>query len=252
VKADWGGITPDELEKSLEEDAGRYSDVDALKRIYLYFPEKADAVAVRLLGRQLYDFHASWDSVPKALLTAASAEDRDKILADYKAKNPEVSYEAVISHLIGIATSIRRPEDNAERIDAGLLLSHLSPQIDPFNPPVFDSASYDEQVSLISKMGPIVSKAVDSAAADILRRISDTKENVQFGLAITCAQRLLGKPEYENDIRVSLQKILAIQQEKAKNLAYFNAGFSDPLGVLHLQAILKKLPPEPKKESGSP
>lgn len=55
VRNDWSGLTAEKHQESLTADALRHLSYAALTRLYYYYPEVADSVALKLLERPLHD-----------------------------------------------------------------------------------------------------------------------------------------------------------------------------------------------------
>jgi hypothetical protein len=175
VKSDWSGLTPEEHRKSLEQDVVDTKfdrSPEALKRLLFYYPDIGTPLAVRLLGRSIYEGFSVGRFLEK-LLPEADPRIQDKCLATFRKEYGEAYYAGVERELIqwaNIPASETFPDSIKQRTFAQSLLSRLFPGVNPSEPPFIDAAEIGELQDILDAVATFHSAAIDQAVYALLKR----------------------------------------------------------------------------------
>ena len=264
VKADWGGLTAAEHQHSLEQDAislrTTLSPGDGLKRLFFYYPESGEPLAVKILDRPFFDGKQASNFLSKNLVPAKGAEQQDKLMGNYRKKRGETNYLGVLEVLLLTSTFPESQMDDQRRKSkavADSVLHRLFPDVDPLSPPFINAVEIGEQQRLLEDLSALHSKAIDDAVTQVLRHASEIPLDddynhtfTVFELARDSAQRLVSQPEHEAVVRSSLEKIISamLNTRKLVNYDKIVTGYI-MRDTKTLRELLAKLPAKPADDS---
>jgi hypothetical protein len=173
VKADWGGLTPEEHERSLRQDAldlayGAASN--ALVRLLYYYPRSGEALVLQMLDRPFYDRELVFDFFHEKLV-AGDPKDWDRLLSDFRKTHGEANYRGLLWVLNWASTFPKSQRDESREKSkkvADDLLERYFPWFDTASPPFLDAVDFDDLQWLIERLGP--SPRFDRAILDAFNR----------------------------------------------------------------------------------
>jgi hypothetical protein len=209
VRRDWKGLTAEQHEQSLLQDARREWGAAALARLLHYYPRSGRAEALRMLDRPFYDHDLVFGFYLGTVLAAEGDEARWQLLAEFRRTHGEAEYRGVLYVLVWASTfpegQMTPDRRRSKQVADGLLARHF-PWVDPMSPPFLDAVSFADQERLIEGLAAFRSPELDSAVADVLRRCvarepaSVSDKLCQVDLARACAGRLpASRPRGELD-----------------------------------------------------
>jgi hypothetical protein len=226
VRRDWKGLTAEQHEQSLLEDARNEWGAAALARLLYYYPRSGRSQALRMLDRPFYDHDLVFDFFLEKVVPAHGDEQGRLLMAEFRKGHGEAAYRGVLYVLVWASTfpeSQMTSERKQYKKVADGLLSRYFPWVDPASPPFLDAVSDMDQERLIEGLAAFGTPELDSAILEVFHRcaardpasISDRLSQVD--LAFACAPRVkAGVPQDE------LHRFLA------KRLREFKKAFEDP------------------------
>lgn len=202
VGKDWRGLTPDQHKRSLARDAtrpGYDEDPGALVRLWYYYPEEGETLALKMLARPLYDDAVVWRFITPRLVNEETPE-RWRPMIEELARERGSRYTPIIPSMIRwIFWRTDFGEDPPflkERAVAAKILARLYSNDDEKDPPFINAVGPGALSELIEATASFPSRRVD----DVVHRIYVTMKREEFStrydfdrLSEACVRRLIGK-----------------------------------------------------------
>lgn len=208
TRKDWWGISSEEHEKSLTQDAmDRYPDAAAaaLQRLLFYYPQTGEEVALRLLGRPFYDSAIMWDFVMEDLVKERNATKWQALIDGFGEDNGRAAQDILPCwlHWIYWQTSIVRDDAFYDgRAAAERILAELYPLYSPYRPAFVNAASLSEQREVVEGLHSFESEKLDAAVHEVFLRAirfgfpqsrDDGTRIAMDDLSAACMERMIGK-----------------------------------------------------------
>ncbi len=239
VRRDWKGLTAEQHEQALLEDARNEWGAPALVRLLYYYPRSGRSQVLRMLDRPFYDRDLVFDFFLEKVVPAKGDEQRRLLMAEFRKAHGEADYRGVLHVLIWASTFPEGqldPERRRSKQVADGMLSRYFPWVDPASPPFLDAVSYMDQERLINGLAAFRTPDLDSAISQVLHRCiardpaSVSDRLYQVDLALACARRLTaGVPHDE------LGRFLA------KRLREFKGSLEDPSSASVHPALTQRI-----------
>jgi hypothetical protein len=239
VKRDWKGLTAEQHERSLLEDARNKWGAAALARLLYYYPRSGRSQALRMLDRPFYDRDLVFDFFLEKMVPADGDDQRRLLMAEFRKVHGEAAYQGVLHALIWASTfpeSQMTSERRQYKKVADGLLSRYFPWVDPASLPFLNAVSYRDQEWLIEGLAAFRTPELDSAILEVFHRgvardpASISDRLYQVDLAFACARRLKeGVPQDE------LRRFLA------KRLREFKEALEDPSNASLCAALNQRI-----------
>lgn len=209
VRQDWGGITAEDHRRQLSDDANSlwpYAAGEALKRLLYYYPQQGEALAVRFLKREFYDYVAVWNFADERLMKTGSPARWKNLLVEAETKFGREAAKLLPHwvHWSNRETSTHHPKEMQDR--ATELLRTTFPAYRSNKNVFYNVVSIGDQKELIESLHAFRSRKIDEAVQDVFRRLmrykpTSVKDPEQLfyalvemdELAIECAKRMAGK-----------------------------------------------------------
>ncbi|MCH8980145.1 MAG: hypothetical protein IH945_13030 [Armatimonadetes bacterium] len=255
VKRDWAGLTPKEHMRQLETDS--YSQMLstyrqllsksplALRRVMYYYPDEGEKVAVRLLGREIYDHRRLWKFVEDDFM---KTDDPQEWASDYSTAIGRFGEEQCkafphwIRWINWETSTTHTPEDQAR---ASRLLEAVFPEYDRHTPKFVSVVEARAQGELVESLQGFESEAIDRAVQDVFRRarkLSSTDYQVRGfrdWLTMACFERMAGTgfdDEYETYFSERLKELEAETDDTNMWRPYYMGLFKERLERLRALA----------------
>jgi hypothetical protein len=151
AKADWDGLTAQQHEQSLYQDALSLSypwaAPQALSRLLYYYPRTGKSLLLRLLDRPFYEDGLVSNFFEQKLVPAKEAR-WPELLSAFRTAQGEVNYRGLLWVLVSASTvpksHMDEPRERSKRV-ADNLLTRFFPWFDPLTPPFVDAVSFARQ-----------------------------------------------------------------------------------------------------------
>lgn len=205
VREDWGGLTAEEHKRSLMRDALApqfNADPLALTRLWFYYPEDGEALALKLLGRPLYDDAVVVDFLDNRLVKEKDADRWQLLIEGFRRDRGSRHADAIpfLLRWLYWGQGFSEPASLLEaREVAARILAKLYADVDPDTPPFLNAATPREQAELIEALAPFPSPRVDDAVHRVylsIRREEFPSDDARYELdrlAEACVRRLFGR-----------------------------------------------------------
>lgn len=188
VVQEWGKLTEEGHRRSLEDDAltpdSRWRRVGALVRLSYYYPDAADAVALRVLRLPCYDNLVVDEFLRNTLYEEADASKWKGLIEAFVSKRTPVFRDGVLVALLEDAEVGRKEQ-------AKLRLEALFPK--PTRPDYMDSMETYELANCIYALTWHRSSKVDDEVLTLFRGLKGDglfKDHSEDYLALACIHRL--------------------------------------------------------------
>lgn len=181
IKLQWAGLTADEHRQSLIVDCldtRPYTDWDAWQRLHFYYPDQAEAIALKLLSRPLYDQHELWNFIQYELVKEQDEAKWQVLIDQYIEANGTSNKEMLPFwlHWIYWETSVERTESFlADRAIAQKILQKLYPDFDREKPAFLNAANGDDHATSIRVLTSYPSRKVDQQVWGLLLAAANLK-----------------------------------------------------------------------------
>jgi hypothetical protein len=158
VKKDWAGLTVEQHKQSLSQDALSmypYATSRAVERLLFYYPKDGETLALKLLGRPIYDDNVMWDFIRERLVKEADPEKWKSLIDGFRSKHGRAAADALPLwlHWIYWMTDFERNKVFLEGKDrASKILARLYPDFDPYKPPFVNAATTEERFLVIDNL----------------------------------------------------------------------------------------------------
>jgi hypothetical protein len=201
ARKDWSGLTREQLRRSLVQDVidkGVPSSLYALERLYAYYPDEAERLALRLLRRPWYDHAKLLDFIMGRLVKEKGPRRWRQLIAEFAAEQGRPAADMVPYELHWIyCVPPLRDDEREGRAAAARILAEVYPGYDPYLPPFIDAANVREQTDLIESLSQVKSGALDRAIAGVFRSLDPGRYEGQERVAtddlvLACMDRLAG------------------------------------------------------------
>jgi hypothetical protein len=218
VKADWNGLSSEQHERSLYEDAldlSIWRAPEAIRRLLFYYPATGKRLALRMLDRRFYDDEMVWEFFLKKLIPAKESQ-WDELLFDFRKVHGETNYVGLQRELAHASTKNHMLAESDKEV-ARKLLGQFFPWFEPNRPPFLDVVSFVQQKDLIDALGAFPSPDFEDALRDVFRRCRSARAQSlsakieQSDVAVACVRQLMRDP-----IRDELLKFLAQRLQEFK------------------------------------
>ena len=205
VRKDWGGLTMEQHKKSLVRDAcrpGYDADPYALLRLWYYYPDDGEKLALKLLERPLYNDSIVWTFICERLVKEMGPSRWRPLIDECGRKHGSCYAESLPFLLRWIYWRTDLSESQSfreERAVAAKILASLYPPEDINNPTFVNAADPGTQAKLIAAISSFSSHRVDAAIHRVYvamnrKEFADEQGSVDFDeLAEACVRRLIGK-----------------------------------------------------------
>jgi hypothetical protein len=221
VKRDWGTLTAQDHQLSLEQDSmhphSSFAPGAGLKRLAFYYPEAGERWMLRILKRPFYNRRAAFNFFEKTLAGSKSSE-WDQWMSRFRAKYGETEILGVLHWTLNVyrfPESQMTDERRKKKETAAQVLGRFFPNIDPLKPPFINGVSTLDQWSLLEDLAAIESKAVKDAVLTILQNVvaqppeDDLNDRFyQCALAYSCAKRLDDESGHGGQTRALLESMI--------------------------------------------
>ena len=206
VSEDWGGLTPVEQVRQLEQDAFWTADFEngtSLQRLMLYYPVSGEQTAVKLLARNIYSIPALQRFVDDRLMKADSVQQWKELYRDaVKTFGPQVA--ATLPHWIRWNNwETAMDHSISEQARATRILRTLFPDFDRYKTVFPGVADPHSQTSVVYSLRSFPSERIDEAVQRLFVRTlkntsswHDPDEDIPThidDLVMACADRMAGK-----------------------------------------------------------
>jgi hypothetical protein len=205
VRDDWGSLTVEQHKQSLIRDALRPAydaDPGALVRLWFYFPEDGEKLALRLLERPLYNDWLPWNFIVQRLVKEESSDRWQPLIEEFR-RNHGSRYTETLPFLLRWiywrTDAADTPPWLHDRAVAAKILARLYPEEEGKNPAFINAVGPRDQAELITAIRSFSSRRVDDAVHRIyvaMRREEFSEEQSRYDfdqLAAACVMRLIGK-----------------------------------------------------------
>jgi hypothetical protein len=158
VKKDWTGLTVEQHKQSLSQDALSkypYATSRALERLLFYYPKDGDALALKLLGRPLYDDSVMWDFIRERLVKEDDPARWKTLIDEFRSKHGRAAADSLPFwlHWIYWMTDFERNKEFLEGKDrASKILARLYPDFDPYKLSFINAATAEERFLVIDNL----------------------------------------------------------------------------------------------------
>jgi hypothetical protein len=205
VRKDWGSSNAVQHKQSLIRDASAPTDdadPGALVRLWLYYPDEGEKLALKLLERPLYN-----DEIVCRFIATQLVKEKDsarwRTMIDAFGREHGVRYTETIPFNLRWIYWRTGDSDSKEFMEsrnvAAQILVQVYPQDDPNNPRLLRAVETGQLADLIFAASPFRSRRVDEAVHRVYRSLNPQElatENRKFDferLSIACIQRLAAR-----------------------------------------------------------
>jgi hypothetical protein len=204
ARSDWGGLTADQHRDLLTQDAfheSPYAAPAALKRLFFYYPQDAEPIAVKLLSRPLYNYWNVRVFIKGKLIEGQNPEGWRKAIANFTQENGKAAAEVLpkcLHEFVIEKTADRGDEFAAARITVKNVLAAIYPKFDPDHLSFFNAVTEQDHTRLVEALAGISSDNLDNGVIQTFRSINlhlfeMVDRTYADDLAVACMDRLVGK-----------------------------------------------------------
>jgi hypothetical protein len=187
-----------------------------------YYPREGEAVAVKLLGRPLYNANLVWDFIRKQLVKERHADGWETLLRDFRQRVGRPAGDSVpfwLSWFYCQTDYHREDVSQEERARARQLIGKFYPDYDFHGSLYINAATLDEQRDLIDVLKRIRSDEIDEGVLRVFRAVVRPERTLVEekskldSVAWACMARLAGKGHDDEFRAFVAQRIREIEEE---------------------------------------